>query len=492
MRPPLWKHQEEGIARALKVPDFAFFFEQGTGKTRTLIETIQEKFKCRAEKMLVFCPPIVISNWVREWKEFGGLTATSLSGSGAKRLKTFNANLAQGPRIFVTNYESLSMKPLFEAFQAWQPEVLVFDESHKLKSPKTARSKLAESLANPFDKKAKAWLPKPSTYLLSGTPVLNSPMDIFQQFLVMDGGEVFGCNFFAFRARYFRDRNAGMPSDRYFPDWQLASKGKDGFDAEAEITGKIFSKAMRVEKKDCLDLPPEVSITIPVPMSPVQSRLYEEMRKDLVTYFQSQACTASLAITKALRLLQITAGFVALEETSPLSTAPIRVEPLADCPKIQALEALLEEILANPKNKVLVWAVWQANYAQLRAVCEKLKVEFVEVHGGVSANDKRDAVDRFNNDAQCRVFIGHPGSGGIGINLVSAGYSIFYSRTFSLEQHLQARARNHRGGSKEAGHASIVHYDLVVQGTIDELAQKRLAQKQDMSEKLLLDMIAEI
>jgi SNF2 family DNA or RNA helicase len=98
----------------------------------------------------------------------------------------------------------------------------------------------------------------------------------------------------------------------------------------------------------------------------------------------------------------------------------------------------------------------------------------------------------FVNNPDCRVYIGHPMSGGIGVNLVVAAYSIFFSRTFSLEQYLQARARNHRGGTKEAGHLAINHYDLVCENTIDELAQQKLAGKLDMSARLLGDLVKEI
>lgn len=492
MIPPPWAHQIEGKKRALQQDNFAFFWEMGCGKSRVTIETLLEIYQWQMKKTIVFCPPIVIDNWVGEWKKFGNLNAIPLLGSGAKRLKTFNANTAPARRIFITNYESLSMAPLLTAMQAWQPEVLVWDESQKLKSIKAARSKKADELSNPFDTKTKKWGQKPNTYLLSGTPLLNISMDIFQQFLVLDNGESFGRNFWAFRAKYFRDRNASMPKDRYFPKWELMTKERDGFDAESEIRQKIFCKAMRVEKKDCLDLPEELSVTIKVGMAPEQSRLYAEMRRDLVTYFNSQACVATLAITKALRLMQITSGFISTEDAhSSTPEATVQVH-LKDSPKLQALEELLEQLTENPKAKVLIWAVWRYNYKQIREVCEKLKLKYVEVHGGVSASDRDKAVKALNDDPLTRVFIGHPGSGGIGINLVAAGYSIFYSRTFSLEQYLQARARNHRGGSKEAGHKSITHYDLVCEGTIDEVCVKRLAQKQDMSNKLLSDLLAEV
>ena len=493
--PPLWNHQAEAVRRAQGLSDYALFFEQGCGKSRTMIEILKHRFNEGGEilRTLIFCPPIVVSNWVNEWKLFTKIDprgVVPLLGPGKKRAKTFEKESAGLGRVFITNYEALLMKDLHQLFSVWAPEAIVFDESHKLKSPSTARSKLANELANPYDSKNKKRLPKPFTFLLSGTPILNSPMDIFQQYKILDGGYTFGSNYFAFRAKYFRDRNAGMPKDRYFPKWEAMSKAKDGFDAIQEIKTLIASKSMRVEKKDCLDLPPEVPVLVKVDLSPEQARLYKEMKNELLTYFKSKACVATLAITKALRLMQITSGYISVE--TPGDTDE-RVElALEETPKIKALRELLEEIVIEQGQKVLVWAVFRYNYKQIRDVLEALKINFVEVHGGISESKKRVAVDTFKSDPDCKVFLGHPGSAGLGINLTVAGYSIFYSRNFSLEQYLQARARNHRGGSKEAGHSSITHYDLVCEGTIDELVVEKLANKQDLSDQLLANLAHEL
>lgn len=488
---PMWLHQQVGVENASRLPGYAFLFDMGTGKTRTLIETLKVKFNTQGRVMrtLIFTPPIVVSNLKDEWHKFTKLRdrdVCALMGPGSKRVKTFLKETLnpEGARVFITNYESLLMKDLLKAFEKWEPEVLAFDESHKLKSPSALRSKIADSLANPVNKV------QPLKYLLTGTPTLNSAMDLFQQFLILDNGETFGKNYWAFRARFFRDRNAGMPKQSYFPNWQIMTPSKDGVDGLAEISKLIAAKSMRVEKKDCLDLPPEVSITIPVDMEPNQRKIYDELKKDLVTFYQGGACVTSLAITKALRLMQITSGFISTETPGSDDEGPV-LHTLPDTPKIKALSELLETITGEG-HKVLVWAVWKENYKHIQAVCEKLNLKYVEVHGEISEKKKKENVEKFQTDVQTKVFIGHPGSGGIGINLVQASYSIFYSRNFSLEQHLQARARNYRGGSKEQGHEKITHVDLVCRDTIDELCQKKLVQKLDMSKSLLHDIMKEI
>ncbi len=486
--PPLWQHQIDGAMRAVSQGSFAFFFEQGVGKSRTTLEVLKYKYNQagRVLRTLIVCPPLVIPNWREEWLRFTKINpklVIPLYGSQVKRIKTFKKSIEMCPSGFVaiTNYESLLMKDLFKEFQDWAAEAMVFDESHKLKSHSTARSKQAFTLANPWDFVNKKPVNTPFKYLLSGTPVLNSPMDIFQQFKVMDGGQVFGSNYFAFRARYFRDRNAGMPKDRYFPKWELMTLAKDGVDAEGELNSKIHAKSMRVTKLECLDLPDEVSIPIKVGMSPEQERLYREMKRDFLTFYKSKACVATLAITKALRLLQITSGYVSAwtpgEDEGPIE------HTLGSTPKRDALKDLLEEI-TGAGHKVLVWSVFKHNYQTIREVCDELKIKYVEVHGEISEAKKRANVDAFKSDKDISVFIGHPGSGGIGLNLTCASYSIFYSRSFSLEHYLQARARNHRGGATQ----KVTHYDLIANDTIDELVLEALENKQTMSDSLLANI----
>src|SRR6185437_2264928 len=414
-----WDHQLEAIKRSAQLDAYGLFFEMGAGKTMTAIN--MWRFKSNAAQQffrtLIFCPPIVVKNWKDEFLQHSKVVpgrVILLTGSGKDRLKKFmkNAYDSQGKAIgciFVTNYESLLMKELFEAFQAWQVQYLIADESHKCKDHKAQRTKQMIRLANGLkDPKTKAWKFAPILYrsILSGSPVLNSPMDLFSQFLILDGGETFGDNYFAFRATYFVDKNAGMPKARYFPNWVI----REG--ALEEINRRISAKSMRVEKKDCLDLPPLVKQTLKVDMTLEQAKAYATMKADFLAFIKDSqgmehTAAATMALTKALRLQQITSGFVKTVEGKEIS--------FKDTPKTKALEELLTEL--TPNHKVIIWSVWKENYAQIRGVCERLGIHYVEVNGETPANQRFARVEEFNTDPKCRVFSGHPGSGGIGINL---------------------------------------------------------------------------
>lgn len=469
-----WAHQLEAINRAKTLPGFGLFFEMGTGKTGTTINILRDKFNThkRILRTIIFCPPIVIRNWKDEWAKHSGVDPEQiilLEGSGTFRTAMFTAR--EG-KIYVTNYESLLMPKLFAEMQKWKPEVLIFDESHKCKSYNAQRSKKAAELANPLTGCA------PYKYILSGSPVLNTPMDLFQQYKILDGGRTFSSNFFAFRNKYFIDKNARWKgSPNYFPKWEIQTP------ALAEINRLLFQTAMRVEKKDCLDLPPLVRQTIKVKMTREQEKIYDELAKDYISFVGDGSISANLAIVKALRLMQITSGFASLDARGDEQDEATK--RFTGSPKIEALRELLEELV--PHSKVIIWAVWRENYAEIRKLLTDMKIKHVEVHGGINVFHRQEAVDNFNNDTETRVFLGHPGSGGIGINLVVAPYSVFYSRTFSLEHSLQAEARNHRGGSHI--HDKITRFDLVCEGTIDEEVVTRLLQKEQISADTLKPLV---
>ncbi len=463
-----WTHQRLAFERAKDLLGFGLFLEMGTGKTRTAIDILRYKYMqhSRVLRTLYLGPPIIVENVRREFTKYSkvGDKVLCLTGSGASRVKALESRM-DGPLIAVTNYESLLMEELFDLLLRWAPEAIVFDESHKLKSLKAKRTKLAIKLADKACYKL----------ILTGTPILNTPMDIFAQFRVMDGGETFGKNYFLFRAKYFEDKNERMPESKYFPNFVPRPN------ALRDLHAKIAPLSMVIKKSDCLDLPPLVRQIVFVELSKEQVKLYNAMKRDFIAYLNDKACVANLAITKALRLQQIVSGFISLEGGEGEDRTNVR---LKDNPRAQALKELLSEL--TPDHKCIVWAVFRSDYATIRAICEELAIKYVEVHGEIAASARQNAVDDFNGQEDIRVFLGNPQSGGIGINLVAAPYSIFYSRTFSLEQDLQAEARNYRGGSEI--HAKVTRIDLVARGTIDELITERLAAKVDVSDKVLRDI----
>jgi SNF2 family DNA or RNA helicase len=466
---PLWKHQAEAIAKASVCRDVALLMDPGVGKSRATIEIIRRKFaeKGRVRRTIILAPKVVCSNWKREFAEYSKINPLDiviLQGTAAKRMDEFKKKCEGQNKIIITNYEAMQMVHLTQAIWLWKPEILVADESHRCKNFKSKRAKMVESLAMQAEHR----------YILTGTPVLNSPMDLFQQFKILDKGDTFGTNFWAFRGRFFEDKNArwaGKPN--YFPKWEPRAT------AFEELSGLINKTSVKAKKEECLDLPPLIRQRIEVEMSTEQKRAYESMRKDYVAFVQSKtkqgeplAVVAQLAITKALRLQQIVSGFAKTDRGDEVTLSN---------PRLDALKDLLEDYTDG--HKVIVWAVFKQNYKDIAGVCESLGIKWAELHG--ETKDKDAEIEKFRKDPECRVLIANQGAAGIGINLTESDISIYYSKGFSLEHDIQSEARNYRGGSEQ--HQKITRIDLVCPNTIDDIINEALAKKTMIGELTLLN-----
>jgi len=475
----LWKHQIDAIKRSAELPNLALFMDTGVGKTRTTIEILRRKYagEKRILRTLIISPIITLENWKSEFKVFSKVDQRDiiiLNGSGKTRVGKIMKWLTPAGafpqnRIVVTNYECMQMEEVFELLRAWGPEVLVCDESHRCKNHDSMRAKRVVAIADHCKHK----------YILTGTPILNTPMDIFNQFRILDGGKSFGQNFWAFRNKYFEDENASWSGkENYFPKYVPRA------DSYATFSSIVSSSAIRAIKSQCLDLPPLVRKTIYVELSKEQEKMYSDMKRDYVAYIEEKqksgdplAVVAQLVITRALRLMQILSGYGALDGDEDGNGKGIHV--IKDNPRLAALTELLEDI--TPGNKVIVWACFKQNYIQIKDVCKKLNLGYAEIHGEIK--DKQAEMYRFRTDPTCKVMVANQQAGGVGINLIEASYSIYYSRNFSLEADLQSEARNYRGGSEV--HEKITRIDLVAKETIDELIADVLANKLDVATRIL-------
>lgn len=460
----LWEHQKQAVQKAKGLEHLALFMEVGTGKTATTVHILRDKYnaaKCILPT-LVFCPPVVVKNWKREIQAHSKIPPEKillLQGSGKKRLQEFEKMKKFHPKGFiaVTNYEAVQMKDLFEALKAWAPKILVCDESHRLKNPQALRTKKVIELAD------LTWF----RYILTGTPILNNPMDIFSQYRVLDKGETFGKNFFVFRAKYFYDKNAGMPKQSYFPKWVPHPKTK-------EELGRLMERtSIQARKSECMTLPPLVRVRVEAELGKEQKKAYEEMLQEFITFIEETPCTAELAITKTLRLQQILSGFI-----RGVDGRDFRFK---DNPRLSVLSDLLGDIAHS--GKTIVWTNFRENYPMLSEVCKKLELPHVFITGEQNHKEKEASEEAFENDESIRVLIGNPAAGGEGVNLIAASNMVYYTRSYSRKHDVQSEARNYRGGSEK--HQKITRYDLVIPGTLDEVVLDALTGKHEMAAAIM-------
>lgn len=446
-----FEHQLQVFNKIKDLSYYALFHEMGTGKTKLLIDLIRYK---RLFPVLIVAPNSVIYNWKKEIgihaKPALFDSAVVLQGSKSERIAKLNNS---NNNVFIINYEGLRV--IADELLKVKWGMMICDEMHRCKSPKAIQTKLVIEIS----KNAA------TRYVATGTPILNSLLDIFTTYLFLDRGETFGTNFFGFRNRYFKDMNAHFKSKNwYFPKYVLYPS------VEKDINEKMYRIADRKLKEDCLDLPDKVYSVIEVDMLPEQKTRYEDIKEDLITFFKDKAAIAQTALTKILRLNQVTSGFLTADDGSIIDFGSAKMDALKD---------LINDILPS---KVIIWAHFRHDIEKIAEVTKAHNP--VVVYGGVK--NKQELMDKFQTDPECKIFIGQQHSAGIGVTLTAANYAIYYSNNYSLEDRLQSEDRCHRSGSEV--HDKITYYDLVCRDTVDSIIINAIRAKEDLA-SLVLDKI---
>lgn len=470
-----YKFQQDIIDRASLLRHFAFLMDMGTGKTLTSINVVRNQYKIHQGMIqtLVICPIIVLDNWKAEFLMSTQLAPELIGVCNnpdiKKRLKVIN-----DPRhkVIVINYEALLNQQIVEALCRRQFGVAIADEAHKLRNHNGKIFKAAFKVATSCQHR----------YILTGTPVGNSIMDIWAQFYWMDSGETFGNSYQVFRGYYMEDENrewaqsevaAGIPRHmrKAFPKWVVRPYMMDEFRA------KLSRVSARVTTEEAVDLPEYVSNVVRLEMSAEQSEHYNRARIDLVTWLKDQPDNPLVlknALTKLLRLNEICSGYMKLEDGS--------IHVFKDNPKARAVEELLESMEGH---KVIIFCIYSEDYIVLRELLTKLGKNFVEITGEIDTEEKlQNARSMQNLDGEVEIAICNTKAAGIGINLVGAKYKIYWSRNFSYIDYIQSIKRNLRAGAVKF-HKTLVDYQLCIKDTVCEKTYNRLIEKKKFADDIL-------
>jgi SNF2 family DNA or RNA helicase len=476
---PLRAHQAAALDRFAYESEAALLWEMGLGKTTEAIQLLRVKYNIAKEVVptLVVSPVATLYNWKEEFeinapeKVSANVLVPYMRSKKTKLTTAERAHLIRtsGQKIVIVNPEVFDFDVVVDALREFRPRCLIVDESDLFKAHSSKRLKKLLTISDLASFRV----------IMTGTPILNSYLDIWAQWRILDRGDTFGLNFFTFRERYFADENIrwkGKP--KYFPKYVP----KAGI--ESELSKLIGTKASRLMKSECLDLPEQVFEKYHVELGAEQKKAYFQMESQMIAEVKAGTCAAVNALAKVLRMLQILSGYMPVEVAPSSMPAHDGADAIAlshfhDNPRLLALRELLEKL--TPAHKVIVWANFTANYVDIRKVCEELSLEFAEITG--ETKDRQAEKERFQTDPKCRVMLSNPQAGGAGINLTASSYAIYYSRNYSLRQRLQSLARNHRDGSQI--HESITVIDLVSTGTMEDDVLAALLRKETFSENVL-------
>lgn len=468
----LYKHQIRGANMALrafgaldaKTPGGGFgeLFEMGCGKTLTTIAVAGALYNLgKIDRVLVVAPTSVCSVWPHDLNQFATFPweARVLLGDKKKRLKALN-ELENWPfkalRIAVINYESTHRDGIFEALAAYKPDLIVCDESQRIKNPSAAQSKALHKLGDAA----------PFRMILSGTPVQNNAVDLYSQYRFLDPA-VYGANFYAFKNRYCIMGGYGQH--------QIV-----GYRNMDELVEKEHSVAYRITKEECLDLPQQTFINRYVQFTDAEQAIYEQLRKSSFLELETgENVTATTILTMYLRLMQLTGGFLTADE----STRPKQVNTA----KLDALADIVDDYVVDAGKKLVIFARFRAEIAAIENLLRLRKIQYGSIYGDVPMEERGKIVEDFQTNPDTKVFVAQIQTAGLGITLHAASTAVFYSYDYNYANYAQALARIHRIGQR----LPVTYIHLVVDGSIDEKILAALENKEDMA-KTVVDSWREV
>lgn len=515
-----YDHQLEGLAFVLRNSRCGLFYDMGLGKTKVMADAIRVLKK----KTLVLSPTVGIGTWLAEIARHGhDLKAVALTGkseAGKAAVKALNAQkkaikdalkkatdptetfrlegqLAELPGpgvaakyadieaaaeadVVIVSYDTAKLYQK-EILEKLPYEMIIADESHGLRSPTSDRTKAAIALSSKAGQRV----------ILSGTPSLGNPLHTWGQL--------------AFLGKYLPAKDLWT----FYRHYLIRAKGERkivlGFKNLDVLRDKVARICTRKTKEECLDLPERTIMDVPFTLFPEQKSLYNDIAAGIVVELdKGELYEPGRAATSLIKLLQITSGFM-IKPAPPvcdeceklLICAPAKIKPFTPiCPKypnpnpqeihrlktnakLDALEELLDGVLAEERNQVIIWAMFREELNLVEALLQQKGWGYFRVDGS-NSNKAQALSTQFNQDPTKRVWLAQI-STGVALTLTGASYMVYFGLTWQLGDYLQSLDRNYRIGQT----SKVFVYRLLCQNSVLDYMVRVLDQKRNIASSLV-------
>tara|TARA_R110002110_G_scaffold158976_4_gene356618 strand:- start:387 stop:1715 length:1329 start_codon:yes stop_codon:yes gene_type:complete len=430
-------YQRAGIDFLVDNKRAALLDEPGLGKTGQALEAIN---RMQAKRTLLIVPLVVVPNWERElgmWSPWASY----------QRLATGRAEVDPDVSVVICPTSLLSRRnKVVEQLAGQDWDVVVVDEAHHYKNHESTRTVNLYGRAGIAVRAEHLWL-------LSGTLVPNNPSEVWTHLLHL--------------APEAMARN-GRPMSHYafvqrYCEFEETRFGRKivGAKNTAELRDIISSCSLRRLQRNVLaDLPAMRRATVDLPkptrkqmapLSDLLDRMSEELRTDVRKLDGAE-------------LLQV------FQQSDSFST----YRRLCGELKAELAAEWLGEELDSGMAKVVVFAQHRGVIAELAGALADYGVE--QIHGGVKADARQAAVDRFQQQPDARVIICQLTAASVGITLTASTNAVFVEADWVPGTNIQAEKRIHRIGQS---HPVLVRY-LQLADSIDQIITEALVTKTSM------------
>lgn len=467
-------HQAEEFDTHFSDGPRALFWEMGTGKSKVIIDTAARLYEAgEIDAVIVVAPPSVHFNWKTD--EFPAHLPDHVMERTAFHVwQTIKSNTLWHKRAFEEVLADKGLPVLCISYSGFMTKkgkaavahmlnqkrcLYVLDESTNIKNPGAKRTKSITASGRYAHYKR----------ILTGTPVANSPFDVYSQIKFLD--ENYWKRKAIRNAAVFREM-FGIFHEMEVNGVKTGEKFCVGYDNLEVLQGWVADISSRVLKEDVLDLPPKLYSKVYFDLTSEQRRAYDDLKSDFETELaDGQLATAPLVIQRLTRFRQITGGYLPTDEGD--------VHRFANNPRLGIAEEW-RDACAHPG---IVWCNYDHEVDDILSV---LGDRAVRHDGKTSELDRERAKLAFKNgDAQ--FFVAKPSVGGTGLTMVNAKHVLYYSNSFNLMERQQSEDRAHRIGQED----SVDYTDVIANDTIDEHIIKNLMKKFDIGAQVTGDQARE-
>ena len=441
----LRKYQLEGYAWLNALREYRFggclVDDMGLGKTLQTITIIQKAIEENSVPKnlfetkspitnLIIVPTSLIHNWEREIKKFV-INPKILLYTGNDREKLLKQ--IHNYNFILTSYGIIRND--IEKLQNIEFHYIVLDESHLIKNPYSKTYNAVIRL------KAKHKL------VLTGTPIENSLRDLWTQMNFVNP-DLLG-------------------SLKFFQDYFITPIEKnDDEKIKSELKKIIAPFILRRTKEQVFeDLPPLAQQTIICEMDDEQAIIYEKekakIRNKLLEYYNTgQLRRSSVIILQAMSKLRQLANHPGLVYEGEYKSGKFQ-------------EVLLRlETLINKKHKVLIFSSYVKILKILKDEFDKKGWKYLILTG--ETQNRKQIIDKFQNDEEIKLFLISLKVGGIGLNLTAADYVFLIDPWWNPQAEIQAISRAHRmGQTKKVFVQRFISYNTIEE-KIQQLQKKKL------------------
>ena len=477
--------QEEAVYDMCVMDNVLLGDEMGLGKTIEAILYANLMDFWKNGRILVVCPNSLIINWFDEIKKWSVGANTEVDPSDVFCVTQL---WIPGSSFTIASYEGVrKWGPLLQN-EPW--DLMIVDEAHFCKTPSALRTRAT------FAVNAKKLI------FMSGTPILNFPKELFPLINRLDS-EVWD------NVPYFENRYCYGPDGKYgrnlaelqaklrgewkYPTWWDGRKGHPAIHRGAFEMDEVPKLMIRRLKQDVLHMLP--SKRRQVIKIPAEGKMAELVKMEQMLYASTEGKGAYMEILQSLNILkdggendeEFAEVLMALTVTrSYLFQEISRIRHQLALAKVPTVIEHLENVLDN-KDKVVVFCHHKDVAKQLRdgalTILEKTNggAYVVMATGDENISERAEAVQKFQNDEKCRVFIGTLKAAGVGITLTAANHIIFCEMDWTPSTLTQAEDRCHRIGQE---HSLLIQH-LVVDGSMDAFMADKIIRKQRSISKAL-------